>query len=90
MGNRNYVSVINVRDEYKDGAWIFTSENLPGLFLAGSDLNKLREDVPVAIKALYQLNYGMTVDVRLTGEPGELVKEKRAPQNKWAAVPVAA
>lgn len=87
MENCDYVGVVRVHGEYQDSAWVITSENLPGFFLAGEDLERLRADVPTTIQMLYRLNYGMEVEVRLAGEPGEKNPVRSVPQT-WAAVPV--
>ena len=57
MVNCNYVGVVNLQAEYKDGSWMIVSENLPGLFLAGGDLGKLLSDIPAAIRMLCKFNY---------------------------------
>lgn len=88
MANCNYVGLVKIAGEYSDGAWVITSENLPGLFLAGSDLDRLRNDVPSAIKMLYRLNYGMDVKVCAAGEPG--MRAAKPMPNTWAAVPIQA
>ena len=93
MANCNYVGVVKIQGEYKDGSWMIVSENLPGFFLAGGDLRKLRSDIPAAICLLYKLNYGMDVKVCLAGEPGERPLKpavREFMREKWAAVPIAA
>lgn len=90
MENCDYVGVVRVRGEYKDGAWVFTSDNLPGFFLAGHDPERLSNDIPAAIKTLYRLNYQMEVSVCLAGEPGEKKPVSAVMARTWAAVPIAA
>ena len=86
MGNSTYVSVVRVSGEFKDGGWVITSENLPGLFLAGGDLEKLTADIPANIEMLYRLNYDIKVKVCRAGEPGEKRSSNPVPPT-WAAVP---
>ena len=85
MGNCTYVGVVRVSGEIKDKGWVITSENLPGLFLAGNDLEKLTADIPANIEMLYQLNYGMSVKVCVAGEPGIQKPPKLVPPI-WGAV----
>jgi hypothetical protein len=61
----SYTTLINVQMEFHPEAkrYALTSTDMPGLLLAGSDLPALLADVPAAIKLLYQLNYGMNVEV---------------------------
>lgn len=91
MAQCKYVGVISVQREYRDGAWILTSENLPGLFLAGDDLKAIRADIPAAIKLLYSLNYAMDVNVCVAGEPENATKKQpTSGSERWAAIPSAA
>jgi len=55
--------------EWDDGTWTLTSDNLPGLFLAGRDIGELEADVPDAIRALFHLNYKILVDVEIAVRP---------------------
>ena len=93
MANCNYVTVIRVSEEFKEGSWMITSDNLPGLFLAGGDLPAIRKNVPDAIKLLYKLNYGMKVEVCAAGdEPENALEMSKHPverSNSWAALQIA-
>lgn len=89
MADSKYVGFVRVTSGYKDGGWVITSENLPGLFLAGSDPDALRADLPEAIMNLYKLNYGMNVRVCPAGEPGVTKQSaSKVLPSTWAAVPV--
>lgn len=88
MADSSYVAVIRVNGEFKDGGWFITSENLPGLFLAGRDPKALHADLPAVIKTLYKLNYEMDVEVCPAGEPGEGRAKSTVLPRTWAAVPV--
>lgn len=94
MANSDYVGIVRVKEDLrKDGNWVLTSKDLPGLLLCGNDVNELREDTPTAIKALYKLNYDMDVVVHMAGHP--INREKAAsgcvaPTHQWAAVPAQA
>lgn len=64
MTSSSYTTLINISLEHdKQGLWVLTSKDLPGLLLAGKELENLFNDVPNAIKLLYQVNYGMNVSV---------------------------
>ena len=69
MGNSDYVQVVNVQLERKDGGyWVVSSKELPGLLLSGKLLKKLIGDIPNAIKILFKLNYEMDVEVKMSSE----------------------
>lgn len=59
------VSVIHVAEASGEGIWILTSDDLPGFFLAGENIDTLKENIPDAIKLLYKLNYQMEVEAHL-------------------------
>ena len=69
MATTDYQKTINIKTKLNrdDGIIVMTSEDLPGLFLAGKNLLALARDLPPAIKALYRLNYEMDVEVELSG-----------------------
>lgn len=95
MANSGYSCVIQVDESYREGGhWGLTSKNLPGLFLAGKDLNELRADVPNVIKVLFKNNYGLTVEVRAVVDScavkdGCNIAEHIKP-GYWSASPIAA
>lgn len=72
IASRMFTKLINVRAEFADAGkcWALTSNNLPGLLLAGGDLAALLADLPNAIKLLFRLNYQMDVDVAEVDEDG--------------------
>lgn len=95
MARCNYITVISTKEAFREGSWVITSDDLPGLFLVGENLSDLRDTTPTAIKLLYKLNYDMEVDVRPTMEPKQARRicneGAKIPRPKgWAAVPIAA
>jgi hypothetical protein len=42
----------------RDGWYVARSEELPGLYLAHEDIEAIVSDVPAAIAALYQADFG--------------------------------
>jgi predicted RNase H-like HicB family nuclease len=70
--------LIEVGIEYHpDGCWAISSKNLPGLVMAGKDIEALIGDLPNAIKLLYKLNYQLDVQVAIAGEDGASLHEER-------------
>ena len=65
MATTAYARTIRVRGAFNPECNLFalTCDELPGLFLAGSDLKALQEDVPNVIRALYRLDCGLEVNV---------------------------
>jgi hypothetical protein len=53
------------------GLFALTSDDLPGLLLAGKDPAKLWDDVPAVVKALYKVS-GMDVSVEMEPLPADL------------------
>lgn len=60
----DYAIIIRTTEELKeDGKWMITTgldkaaPDLPGVLLWGEDLDKLRADVPNAIKMIFKLNH---------------------------------
>ncbi len=72
MASRMYTKLINVKAEYADAGkcWALTSNDLPGLVMAGGDLDALLADLPQAIKLLFRLNYQMDVEVAEVDDDG--------------------
>lgn len=56
-------TVIDVHRQVRDNWYIYTSEQLPGLYLASPDDRKAYDDLPSAIRELILLDYG--VDCRV-------------------------
>ena len=50
--------IVNIRYKCRDEWHIFTSDDLPGLYVASKDVKKAFEDVPVAVNKLIELDYG--------------------------------
>ena len=46
----------------RDGIFVMTCEELPGLLLASNDFQALNRDLPKAIKILYKDNFNVDVD----------------------------
>ena len=56
---------VRIRVEYRsDGRFYVSSDDVPGLFLWGSDFEELMEDIAPTIKDLYKFNRGMDVEVK--------------------------
>jgi predicted RNase H-like HicB family nuclease len=56
--------IINVRiGRNPDGWYVATSDDLPGLYVAHSDIDEVIADIPDTIKALYEADQGMSVNV---------------------------
>lgn len=95
MASTNYSTVIQVDVDMKpDGLYVLTSKDLPGLLLAGDNVDDLYCDTPDVIKGLYKLNYGMDVEVRRLVEPDELARKIPAEHlhrkpSAWTLNPVA-
>lgn len=93
MATTTYSCVIQVREKLKEGGyWSVTSKDLPGLFLGGTDIDAIREEVPEAIRLLFELNYGMKVDVRRNTDVAAIAKrvppEFLGVPHAWTAAPV--
>jgi len=44
--------------EYREGGyWVITSDDVPGMLMAGKDIHRLYADVPNVIKMLHKLNH---------------------------------
>ena len=65
MATTGYATTVKVRGAYNQECGIFalTCEELPGLYLAGKDLQTLQDDVPAVIRALYKHDCGIDVVV---------------------------
>jgi hypothetical protein len=89
MGSISYS--IRIDEKLQEGGfWSLTSDNLPGLFLAGQDLPALRNELPDVIKKLFELNYSMDVEVRLLLDNPPARPNPNASARTWAAIPKAA
>ena len=83
MATTGYATIVRVRGAYNPECEVFalTSEELPGLYLAGKNLQALHEDVPSVIKALYKLDCGMDVEVRKADSESERPVASATPSN---------
>lgn len=54
---------VRVRRKVKDGWFVYTCEQLPGLYVAHPDDAVAYEDLPGAISALFKLDYGVECQV---------------------------
>jgi hypothetical protein len=52
----NMITAVNVKYQHRDGWHIFTSPEIPGLYIASKDPRSAYEDVPVAVKRLIELD----------------------------------
>ena len=57
---------VKIKILFREGRFYISSEQIPGLWLWGKDLNTLFENLNPAIQALYKHNRGFEVDVRET------------------------
>lgn len=62
------ISVIEIKIEVFEGAsgkqYCISSDDVPGLFLAGPDIGILSRDIIPAIQTLFKRNRGIDVEVR--------------------------
>ena len=94
----SYSCLIRVEEEHhtdeEDEFWTLTSEDLPGFLLGGRDIESLRADIPVAIRAIFKHNYDMEVNVLRVTEPQNIAQNipeaDLAPPKAWTAIPLAA
>ena len=87
MANSRYFGLVQVVSELKNGYWVVTSKDMPGLLLCGKTLKELMQDIPAAIKLLFKHNYDMDIEVVPVGDPQLLAQEKELdviPDN-WVA-----
>lgn len=57
------LETVRIKVEQRDGRFYISSEDVPGLWLWGSDLRTLFEDVAPTIQDLYKMNRGLDVEV---------------------------
>jgi len=64
MATSSYLTVARTKIEYREGGyWVITSDEVPGMLMAGKDPRSLYADIPNVIKMLYKLNYQLDVQV---------------------------
>ena len=66
----------------RDGWFVATSEDLPGLFVAHPDVGQVVADVPVTIKALFKAQHDQDVEVIEASYPSE-----RGDTLPWVTIP---
>lgn len=73
--------------EYKnvDGVHVFTSEDLPGLYIASKDDEAAYRDVAEGIKLLVRLDYGMECEVSPAMTPEEFFGHVEIEEDKTTA-----
>lgn len=89
MANCKYATRLGVEHRFVDGAWLITSKDLPGLFLAGDDMDRLQSEIPEAIKLLFKLNYDMAVQVcPMSPAPGATMGKPQIQKStdEWTAI----
>jgi len=61
---KSYSGLVRIEEtQAPNGCWHLTSHDLPGLLLVGKDRDALYNDVPNVIRALFELNHSMAVNV---------------------------
>lgn len=91
MEQNTFYQVTTKLAQGEDGLFYITSDDVPGLFLAGKDMDALFRDVPKVIKVLFEKNFGLNVRV-LRAE--KYTKEEPKPYIKthasesWGAFPL--
>lgn len=55
---------VRIKVECRSGRFYVSSDDVPGLWLWGSDFEELMEDIAPTIKDLYKFNRGMDVEVK--------------------------
>lgn len=72
------VATIRIKIEQKDAGFYVSSEDIAGLWLWGRDLDQIIEDIVPTIIELFQLNQGLSVNVKARRErlPQHLGAEK--------------
>lgn len=83
------VMTITVQYKYRDGWHVFSSNDVPGLYVASKDARKAYEDVPIALKAIMDMDWKryqvIKRDADLTRWRDAFVpREGREPQTRLA------
>ena len=53
----------------RDGWWYATSQQLDGLLIAHKSLTAVKAEIPLVIKALYEAQYNIKVEIKKTTLP---------------------
>jgi hypothetical protein len=59
----NVTTTVSVQYRHRDGWHIFTSQDIPGLYIASQNAKAAYEDVPVAVKRLLELDFKCSCEV---------------------------
>jgi hypothetical protein len=59
-----YIHTVMVQYKHRDGWHVFSSNDVPGLYVASKDPVKAYDDVPVALKQIMELDYACQWEVR--------------------------
>jgi hypothetical protein len=57
------ITTVCVKYQHRDGWHVFTSPDMPGLYIASKEPRAAYEDVPIAVKRLIELDFNCTCDV---------------------------
>lgn len=91
--SQSYSTIVSIQHEIREGGvHVLKSKNLPGLLLAGSDLDRLYREVPASIAGLFKLNYGMEVKVLPAFSARAITAKRKIPHlpTKYTAIPACA
>lgn len=86
MGTKKFTTVIRIELTQSDGGyWTLTSPDLPELMLGGTDPEAIQEDIPEAIRRIFQENYHTQVQA----VPGQMGMEQAPSKTErpWIAIP---
>lgn len=75
-----------VKRRQRDGWSLYTSEDLPGLFVACNDDRKAYNDIPASIQALMKLDHGIDCTVTHRVEYSAFVRQVHLRQRATDAV----
>ena len=92
MANR--YETVHVKISYRGHRYYVSSNDLPGLWLWGENLDELLDDIGPTIQDLYKYNRGIDVDVEvkegiLSRLPSIFIRLFRSGRDKYKIYPVA-
>lgn len=58
-----FATEVYIKRRIRDGWYVYTSDMVPGLLVASKDDRRAYDDVPVAIKLLFKLDFNVEVSV---------------------------
>lgn len=79
---------INIDYKHVEGWHVFSSTELPGLYVASMDAREAYEDVAPSLEKLLKLNAGITCSVKPECSFEEFLKQHTGSQDKSETVPV--